>query len=150
MKRLFILIAAALMLVSCAEEKKVLPQPAALFEEISKVADVQEMFDVSEEMLEDVIGISPELYDSAVYMISGTGVSPEEIIIVRAKTKEDADTVKEKLEKRLSYIKKSAENYLIEEMPTIEKAVIRQDDLTVSLIVSKQVDTIVAVYKEYK
>ena len=149
MKKLFVLLLLIFVLSSCTPNKLNLPTPIDLFEKISEDAAITRMYDMTDEMLEDVIGISPEIYSSAIYMTPGTGISPEEIIIVKGNTEADADFIEEKLNKRLAYIKKSAENYLIEEMPMIEKAVIRRDGLTVSLIVSPVVDDIIEIYDNY-
>lgn len=149
MKKLFVLLVLILVFTSCTSYKPSLPSPTDLFEEISEDAGITYMYDMTDEMLEDVIGISPEIYSDAIYMTPGTGISPEEVIIVIGNTDDDADFIEEKLNKRLAYIEKSAENYLIEEMPMIEKAVIRRDGLTVSLIVSPNVDAISEVYNKY-
>ncbi len=147
MKKALIIIL-ALFLTACTADE--FPSPAELYAEISESVEIGEMYDLADEMLEDVVGISPDSYTEAVYMTYGTGISPEEIIIVRAKDSDYAITVKEKLDKRLAYIRKSAENYLIEELPIIEKAVIRQDGLTLSLIVSEKSAEIEKIYESCK
>ena len=150
MKRSLSLLFISLILVSCSSGPLELPSPPDLFEVIAERVGITDMYDLSDEMLEDVIGIPSESCESAVYMTPGTGISPEVIIIVKANTAEDVDLIEEKLEKRLAYVRKSAENYLIEEMPMIDKAVLRRDGLTVSLIISPKVSEINAVYDEYK
>lgn len=149
MKKLFVLLLLVFILVSCTVDKSELPSPTELFSEISEDAGITYMYDMTDEMLEDVVGIAPDVYSDAVYMTPGTGISPEEVIIVKGNTEADADLIEEKLNKRLTYIKKSVENYLIEEMPMIEKAVIRRDGLTVSLIVSPNVQGIIEIYDKY-
>lgn len=143
MKRL-LLIFMLVFIVSCGEIES--PDPHKLYDEISQNVSLGEMYDMTDEMLEDTIGITSDLYDSAVYMTPGTGISPEELIIVKAADTNSAERVEELLQNRLAYIKKCAENYLIEEMPIIEKAVIRRDGLTVSLIVSSMSAEIVEIY----
>ncbi|MBE6651539.1 MAG: DUF4358 domain-containing protein [Ruminococcaceae bacterium] len=149
MKKLLIIALLIFAFTSCSTKKEAFPLPHDLFEEISEKTKLAEMYDMTDEMLEDVVGITPDIYSDAVYMTSSNGMSSEEIIIVKGNTEDDADVIEEKLGKRLNYIKKSAENYLIEEMPIIEKAVIRRDGLTVSLIVSPKVDKIIEIYKNY-
>lgn len=148
MKRLTVFFLFVLLLVSCSTKRE-LPTPTELYAEISDSIEIGEMYDLADEMLEDVIGIAPELYVEAVCMSCGNGISPEEIIIVKATDENSAKTVHEKLEKRLAYIKKSAENYLIEEMPIVEKAFVRQDGLTLSLIVSSRSEEIKEFFNNY-
>lgn len=143
MKRLIFLLLAVLLL-SCGEAQ--LPDPAVLYEQIATDVELDEMYDLADEMLEDTLGITKDLYDSAVYMTPGTGISPEELIIIKTISDESAKKVEELLNNRLDYIKKSAENYLIEEMPIIERAMIRRDGLTVSFIVSARSEEIEAVF----
>ncbi len=148
MKRLTLLLLSLFLLVSCSAGNE-FPSPTELYAEISESVEIGEMYDLTDEMLEDVIGITSDLYVEAVYMNYGTGISPEEIVIVKAKDEASAQAVKEKLEKRLAYIKKSAENYLIEEMPIIEKAFILHNGLTLSLIVSSRSDEIKELFNSY-
>lgn len=148
MKKLIAILFVIVLFTSCSALE--LPAPKALYEEITENIDIGEMYDLSDEMLEDVTGITSDLYTEAIYMTYGTGISPEEIIIIKAVDSASLTKIQEKLEKRLAYIKKSAENYLVEELPTIEKAVIRQDGLTLSLIVSSKVEEITELYNSYK
>ena len=54
-----------------------------------------------------------------------------------------AQTTK-KLDEYLEYREKAAQVYLTENMPVIQAAVVRQDGLTVSLILAPEVDDIIA------
>jgi len=142
----FILI---LSLSSCTAKKVDLPEPGELFTAIASAVELPDMVDVSAELLEENTGIEPGEYESAVCYILSVGLSPDEIVIVKAKDKAAAESVRKKLEARLAYKEKSAENYLTEYLPIIKEGVIRRDGLTVSLIVSERVSQIVEVYNGY-
>lgn len=137
-------------LCGCGAKSAELPEPAALYEQIRLSADLPEMTDVAEYMLEANTGVSPDAYTAAVYYVPSEGMGPEEIIIIRAKDETEAARIEEKLQSWLTYREESARIYLTEYMPVIQAGVIRRDGLTVSLIVSSAADSIVQVYEGYK
>jgi len=152
MKKIKLLIAVlALLLAACSSENgTVSPEPAELFSNIQQTVSIPEMVDVAEAFLEDELGITADQYESAVYYLVEEGLAPDEIVIVKAKDEDTAGQILEKLENRLAYKEESAQLYLTEFMPVIQNGVIRQDGLTVSLIVSEQVEQIEEVYRQYK
>lgn len=123
--------------------------PEELFSTIETTVDLPDMVDVSEDFLESNLGISDDSYDSAVYYIMAMGASCEEIIIVRAKDDTSASDIYEKLETWLSYVEKSAHNYLTEYLPMISNAMLRRDGLTVSLVISDHVSQIESIFDSF-
>ena len=101
-----------------------------------------ELVDMTGEYLEMGVGIQASSYDSAVYYLPADGTLPDEIAIIRAVDSRQADAIQSALEERLAYKEKSAQNYLTENLPVIQRGVIRRDGLTISLIVSEQVEEI--------
>ena len=148
MKKIKVFVVALVMLLTaCGAEKSVLsPEPAALFSQIEQTVSVGGMVDVAATFLEDELGITAEEYESAVYYLVEAGLAPDEIVIVKAKDEAAAVQIREKLEDRLAYKEESAQLYLTEFMPVIQNGVVRQDGLTVSLLVSEQVEQIEEVY----
>lgn len=147
-KLLFLSLVMAL-LAACSRGGAERYEPAELFAEIQRAVEIPAMVDVAGDFLEAETGIQASDYESAVYYLLEEGLAPDEIVIIKAKDQTSADTIREKLAGRLAYKEKSAQLYLTEYMPVIQAGVIRQDGLTVSLIVSEQVDEIVEVYDRY-
>ena len=140
-----LLLALTLLLASCAnEQKETSPIPEDLYKAASENVELPEMADVSEDMLESNTGITEDLYESAAYYIPLESVEPYELIFIKAVDESSAQTIKEKLDEYLEYREKAAQVYLTENMPVIQSAVVRQDGLTVSLIMAPEVDDIIA------
>ena len=137
-------------LTACSQEKAELPEPNELYQAIRASVELPAMSDVTDYMLEVNTGITPDEYDGAVYYIPDEGMAPDQIIIVRAKEQAGAAEIEEKLSAWLTYQEEGSRMYLTEYMPLFQTGVVRRDGLTVSLIVSAQVDEIVKVYQPYK
>ena len=75
------------------------------------------------------------LEEQAVYVGTG-GALADEVSVWRVKDEKDAKTVQEAAEKRVENQKISFKDYVPEEMPKLEKAVIQVDGDTVILCVS--------------
>lgn len=136
---------AALVLVGCSGGAETSPDPQAVFSALEEQVALPELVDMTDEYLEMGLGIDPNSWDSAVCYLPVDGTQPDEIIMVRATDSDKADDIRSKLEDRLGYKEKSAQLYLTENMPVIEAGVVRQDGLTVSLIVSEQAEEICGV-----
>ena len=149
MRKMLAVCLALLGLTACSSGKAELPAPGELYETICAAVELPAMSDVAEYMLEANTGIAPDEYDTAVYYILEEGMAPDQIILVRAKDEAAAAGIEEKLSAWLTYQEEASRMYLTEYMPLYQKGVIRRDGLTVSLIVSEQVDEIVQVYQQY-
>jgi len=141
---------AALLLCSCSAPAAELPEPAELYAAITEAVELPEMADVSGDYLESVLDLGPDEFDSGVYYLLEEGLAPDELVIIRAKDGAGAEAIREKLEEHLAYKEEAARVYLTEFMPVIQEGVVRRDGLTVSLIVSEQVEQIIQVYQQYK
>ena len=141
-----VLAALALLLSACGARAGELPVPAELFAAIQTEVELPEMVDTAETDLEALTGIGPDSYDGAVCCRLGEGTAPDEIIIVRGRDEEAAGDIQALLEKRLDYKQECGRLYLTEYQPMLRAGVIRRDGLTVSLIVSGQVEEILRVY----
>lgn len=136
-------------LAACSEKKTELPEPGALYEEIRSSVELPAMTDAAEYMLQANTGIAPDEYTGAVYYIPAEGIAPEQIIIVRAKDEAGAVEIEKKLTAWLTYQEEGAKVYLTEYMPLLQSGAVRRDGLTVSMIVSAQVDDIIKIYQRY-
>ncbi len=136
---------AALVMAGCGGGAETSPDPQAVFSALEEQVALPELVDMTDEYLEMGLGIDPASCDSAVCYLPADGTRPDEIIMVRATDSGKADDIRGKLEDRLAYKEKSAQLYLTENMPVIQAGVIRQDGLTVSLIVSEQAEEICGV-----
>ncbi len=145
-KCLPILFLLAILLSGCSAEMRELPPPAELFAAIQADVDLPEMVDTAGTDLEALTGIGPDSYNGAVCYRLYEGTAPDEIIIVQGKDNEAAEKAQELLEKRLEYKQESGQLYLTEYQPMLQAGIVRRDGLTVSLIVSVQVEEILLVY----
>lgn len=145
---LIVLGALALLLSGCQAEARELPPPAELLAAIQADVDLPELVDTAETDLEALTGVGPETCDSAVCCRLREGVAPDELIIVRAASAGDADQIQELLEQRLDHKREAGALYLTEYQPMLQAGVVRRDGLTVSLIVSGQVEEIIRVYDD--
>ena len=145
-KRLWVLLVLALLLSGYSAETRELPPPVKLFAAIQADVGLPEMVDTAETDLEALTGIGPDSCDGAVCYRLREGTAPDEIIIVRGRDEEVAGNIQERLEKRLEYKKESGQLYLTEYQPMLQAGVVRRDGLTVSLIVSRQIDDILRIY----
>lgn len=145
------LLAAVLaVLCACASPAAELPPPDELFTQIADAAELPDMTDLADEYLESQLGLTAEDCDGAVYCLPSEGTAPDEIVIIRAKDSDGAEKIKTKLEERLAYRERAAQLYLTEHMPVIQAGVVRQDGLTLSLLISSRVDEILPVYERYQ
>lgn len=136
----------ALLLPGCGAKARELPSPAQLLAAVQAGAELPEMVDTAETELEALTGIGPDRYDGAVCCRLSEGTAPDEFIIVRGRDEKAAGEIQKLLEKRLEYKRESGKLYLTEYQPMLQAGVVRRDGLTVSLIVSEQVDAVMRVY----
>lgn len=143
-----LLLPALVMLLSaCGAQESQLPPPAEMFAAIQAEVELPEMIDTTETDLEPLIGIEMDDCQSAVCYRLKDGIAPDEIIIVQAKDNDAAKKILTLLENRLEYKRKSAQLYLTENQPMLQAGTVRQDGLTVSLIVSEKSEEVVRVFE---
>lgn len=150
-KRILSLIFASfILLTGCAKSTVALPPPADLYATIAQTVTLPEMVSLPQDQFPDFYGIETDWFTDAVSYTCLDSLQPDEIVIVKAADKNTADQIQEKLQARLAYKTKVAENYTPDSIPSIQKGVVRQDGLTVSLLVSKDIDAIVKLYDGLK
>ncbi len=120
--------------------------PAALYAAIAEQAELPEMLALTEEDLLYIVGVEPQWYTAAAAYTALSGTSPDEILIFRAADQASADLLQETLERRLQYKQDSAAQYLTENQPVLKTGVVRADGLTVSLLVTGDMEAVLSVY----
>ncbi|WFA08028.1 DUF4358 domain-containing protein [Tissierella sp. Yu-01] len=139
-----------LIVSGCSKETADLPEPDELYSAVADAAGLSEMIELTPEELQDIVGIDPEEYvDYAGYQASW-GMSPDEIIIVRAADESKAKDIEEKLKSRVEHKRKSSEVYLTENLPIINAAVVQRDGVTVSMLITENIEDAQTVYNKLK
>lgn len=147
--KLVVLAGLLLALPSCAKDAVELPAPQAVYAEIAGAVDMPEMVEMTADEMADYLGLEASDYSDFAYYTCLIATQPDELAIIAATDGDAAGRIKQKLQDRLDYKAKSAENYLPENIPIIKKAVIRQDGLTVSMLVSADAEDMAAVYDAF-
>ena len=80
--------------------------------------------------------------------INKTGVNQEEIVLVKAASEKDVDSIKTALDNRYKAKLNQNKNYNAEQAEMIEKCSVEVDGLYVSMIVSENAESITKIYKE--
>lgn len=137
-----------LIVSACSKEVVELPEPDILYSAVEKAADLSEMIEFTPEELENLIGINPSDYVSFIAYQAGWGMSPDEIIIVRAVDESKADNIEKKLNDRVESKRKSFEVYLTENLPTVDEAVVRRDGLTISMLITQNIEAAEEAYNK--
>ncbi|MDR2665575.1 MAG: DUF4358 domain-containing protein [Oscillospiraceae bacterium] len=136
-------------LASCAKEAPELPAPHSIYAAITDAVDMPEMVEMTQGEMLDYLGLASSDYSDFSYYTALNATQPDEVAIIAATDGDAAGRIEQKLSDRLDYKTKSAENYLPENIPIIDKAVIRRDGLTVSMLVSADAEIMAAVYDSF-
>lgn len=149
-KILIIGVLLCLIVSGCSKESADLPAPGELYSAVADAAGLSEMLELTPEELQNLVGIDPEEYvDYAAYQASW-GMSPDEIIIVRAVDESKAKDIEEKLKSRVEHKRKSSEVYLTENLPIIDAGVVRRDGVTVSMLITENIEAAQSAYNKLK
>ena len=119
-----------------------------MFAAIAEKVDLPEMVDLPLDWFYDYYGIDPEQFSDAIAYSCVSVMLPDEIVIVEAINSDEAEDILAKLTTRLAMKENAAMNYFTETVASIKNGVIRQDSLTVSLLVSSDIEAILKVYDE--
>lgn len=123
----------------CSKQAIDLPEPDVLYSAVAEASDLSEMIEFTPEELLNIIGIDPVDYLSYAAYQASWGMSPDEIIIVRAVDETAANNIEEKLNSRVESKRKSFEVYLTENLPIVNKAVVRRDGITVAMLITENI-----------
>jgi len=135
---LSLLLTVLLCLSACGAQQTVSPAPSDMLSAMAEADLLSGVTEVSAEYLAEELGLDPAGIAEAVYCIPDVLTSPEEIILIRSVSEEDAGEAFSALETRLDYKQKSARLYMTEYAAVLDAGFVRRDGLTVSLVVSAQ------------
>ncbi len=113
----------------------------------TNVATIDGMQEITAAEIQSLYGISATDYVQFSGKVSGVGTSADEIVIIEAIDASTAAKILEGAEARLEDKLRQAEGYLPEEYAIIEQGVVRKDGNYVALIVTADVDTVIAAYE---
>lgn len=149
MKKVSIWLVAAVMLLLCACGSQTEAKPLAdIFNDIKAQVTFDNITELSSARLMDrYYGITEDLMAEFAGCINASGMSQEEIVLVKAVDDNAAATVKEKLEKRYQSKLEQNKNYNPEQAAVIENCSVEQNGLYVSMIVSEKADQIKGIYR---
>ena len=148
MKRFIATVLIVFSLAGCSAKKTKLPPPPEMFAAIAEKVELPEMVELPIDWFYDYYGIKPEQFSDAISYSCVSVMLPDEIVIIEAINSDEADDILAKLTTRLSMKENAAMNYFTETVASIQNGVIRQDSLTVSLLVSSDIEAILKVYDE--
>lgn len=120
-----------------------------LAEEISKSNTFEDQLEKidSEMSMQDYNFSANEIEQLVSYQ--GSGASSEEIVILQVKDKNYINSVKEKINTRLSERREAFESYLPEEVAKIDNSILRVEGNYIILCVAKDANTVNNVINEY-
>ena len=139
-----------LIISGCSRKAIDLPEPDILYSAVEDAAELSEMIEFTPEELENIIGIDPLDYVSYAAYQASLGMSPDEIIIVRAMDESKANIIEEKLKARVEYKRESFETYLIENQPIVNAAVVRRDGVTVAMLITENIEAAENAYEKFR
>lgn len=95
------------------------------------------LIEFPKEELEMIADITPDVFSEYVYLASEDGISAREVIALRAKDKEKAKDIQQKLTDYLERRKIETRDYLPDEYQLLNQAKVEMKNVTVALIVGK-------------
>ena len=148
MKKILVLLLAAVMLLCCAcgkTEAKPLPE---IYNDIKAQVGFENVTELDEaRLMERFYGITEDMMAEFAGCVNASGVNQEEVVLVKAADETAAAAVKEKLDNRYQAKLQQNKNYNPEQAAIIEKCSVQQDGLYVSMIVSDKADKINEIYR---
>ncbi|MDR2530876.1 MAG: DUF4358 domain-containing protein [Oscillospiraceae bacterium] len=136
------------LLTACTATPRELPTPQELFGAVEREVALPAMVEATDDEVLAYLGIDSPDYSACAYYTGENSLKPDEIAIFAAIDEPAAERIEAKLRSRLEYMAKSAENYLPDNLPIIERAVVRRDRLTVAMFVSADADAIAVAYAD--
>ena len=120
-----------------------------LAEEIAKSSAFEDQLEKvdSEMTMQDYNFSTDEVAQLVSYQ--GSGASSEEIVILQVKGKNNINSVKEKMNTRLSERKEAFESYLPEEVGKIDNSILRVERNYIILCIANDANTVNNVINEY-
>jgi hypothetical protein len=112
-------------------------------------APVDDPLTLGEGDMLDFFGIQSDSMEQFAAVTCANGISAQEIVLVKAKSDEDAKTVEQQLQKRLDSRMAEAKDYLPDQYAILEQCVVERNGCYVSLIISPEAEALTQLYHEY-
>lgn len=146
---LLIIIIAAVIIFLQKNEENIQINIEGLAEKIAKSSAFEDQLEkVDFEMTMQDYNFST---DEVVQLVSyqGSGASSEEIVILQVKEKSNINSVKDKINARLTERKEAFESYLPEEVGKIDNAILRVEGNYIILCIAKDTNTVNTIINDY-
>ncbi len=145
MKRTILLVALALLLLTgCGKAAEqvtpVVADPVELYEQMTKLDGMPEMFTVPGDKAYLLLGIDPEDCVVEITAICNDSLQADELWLIQAKDRDAAARIAELAKKRMDQKALELKEYLPEQYEVVQKGVVLEKGDTVILIISPFVD----------
>ena len=143
MKKIILLAAAFATVFLCACSQKKAAPLSEVFDKVQAQVELKNFSEYSKaDSLDRFYGISADDVEEFAGGVNGTGVSQEEIVLIKAKDAESAKTVKEALDSRYQSKLSQNKNYNPKQAAMVERCSVEQNGLYVTMIVSENAEQI--------
>lgn len=115
---------------------------------LKKNTTIEKMAKCSNRDLMQFIGLDYEQFDSHIYFKGKEALSVEEVLIVKANSKEDLSTVKDKVEERIASQTTAFEGYGPTQVAMLDDAIVTTKGNYLFFCVSKNPDVFEEVFKD--
>ncbi len=155
MKRILIFLLSALLILSvsaCSDNSNEVSDASATEVALTVkegVTFVDDMFEVSNEVVPDFYNLPEGVTDFKVYM-SASGATAEELAVFKCDSKKTSDEVIKACEKRTENLTEKFEDYIPEELTKIKSAVIEEKNGFVMFICADSTEPAEEKFKDYK
>ena len=134
--------------VACGKKESDVTATELLSAAVESGVSFDELEEVEKEKISFYFEISEETYDEFAGKIAGSAASADEIIIFKAKTKDDVNEIKDALNSRLEKRKTDFKSYSTVEYEKLNSSQVYTNGNYVYLIVSKDNATVQSAIKE--
>ena len=151
MKRLFVLLTAAVMLLCCACGKGSAPAKSLseVYADILPQVTSQPIAELSDiRLMERYYGITSEMAEEFAGCYNPNGVDQEEIVLVKAANDDAAEEIESRLETRYQTKLNQNKDYNPEQAAMISACSVDRDGLYVSMIISQNAERMRQIYRD--
>ncbi|MBQ7944233.1 MAG: DUF4358 domain-containing protein [Lachnospiraceae bacterium] len=123
-------------------EQEVTKPLAEIYAEIQKGVELYSPMEFDDEFLMNYYGIDASLLEEYVFSMSEDAASAETIVVMKAKSSSDVESLSASLQVVVDEKRNEMENYLPEQFAIVEKAEVETKDNYIWLVISENEDTI--------
>lgn len=123
-------------------EQEVTKSLAEIYAEIQNGVELYSPMEFDDEFLMNYYGIDASLLEEYVFSMSEDAASAETIVVMKAKSSSDVESLSASLQVVVDEKRNEMENYLPEQFAIVEKATVETKDNYIWLVISENEDTI--------